>query len=994
MSDDESRITFEFDETMTGFVVPGSKDPEAGFEEGKEKGYECAIGATIVITDMREFTTITGHDAKLVGTVSVPGIGEKLDIQNGVFSLFEIEKDPAIGKTQKTMVYEFNFNSDGGDAYYLYGVKKLYGQEKKFEPIQQMTTLYTKIYKGDKVDEDRIHAAGVLHFHMRDIFSLTGSMRVEGTDNLKKKAEISAQFLDFCYEEILEIYLNNVGLLYKTDYQNLVVSGACNVNGDQRHLFFYGGAHDQGFPWGDPQTFWDVSLILSGPEGENPERYIIAKTILENMKIDIRDDAVGVFSYKGKLYRLTEGYQASFSDDLTDPGKSPILQEVDAEIKIEFNAEVPLENHEEVPAVIVPFAIPEGLENPFLLFLKKELDKFASSSHELGIRLGIRPVSIQTAEIKVGGEEVALDIAEAWGEAERSTFNFVREPTLAYNYFCGIDPRKKKINVHVEGGVLFDDTTHYAKDIFDRFFSAMAQPFSKMEVRLEGNEIEQIDRAPKPIKFENEYMLEVNYDHFDTAVFQRRVVLLKNASNRAVWALEEDMKRINLRRIPPAVEKEKIASPMDKPETLVAVYNSRRSWPPKEEDPVMDRPGVWDNLKSLFDWNRREVPGQISEKRRVEMEKHDKRNLLQRVIQKTRFTTALQKRARELNKPPSDLKIVIKPNFMFLYNKNDHTTYTDPALVKSLIDHIHREGFTNISVVEAHSTYGEYFRNRGVVDVANYIGLDGGGGKYKVVDMTLDEQIDPNPSFKGPLKGQKASKTWADADFRISFAKNKTHSYAYYTLTLKCIYGALPLANKFKEYHCDRGIYGTTLEYLARYPIHFGFIDAYVSADGPFGIFADKTPNYTRTIIGGENIVGVDWIGASKMGYNPMVSEYMKKAVEQFGKPRIKLQGNLGNEIYFPWVNVPVELSFGLNDVLDKHHKFGNFMYSALANMDEEAFPRKSDPWWMKCLRVADKPIRDMFFVHSPHKLLKHMYDMGELDEPGENAFKDVTLDK
>jgi uncharacterized protein (DUF362 family) len=108
--------------------------------------------------------------------------------------------------------------------------------------------------------------------------------------------------------------------------------------------------------------------------------------------------------------------------------------------------------------------------------------------------------------------------------------------------------------------------------------------------------------------------------------------------------------------------------------------------------------------------------------------------------------------------------------------------------------------------------------------------------------------------------------SWRDADFRISFAKNKTHAYAYYSLAIKNVYGALPLAAKFKEYHCKRDIYKTTMEYLQAFPVHFALIDAYLSADGPFGVFADPLPNPTRTIIGGANLVAVDWVGATKMG--------------------------------------------------------------------------------------------------------------------------------
>jgi hypothetical protein len=80
--------------------------------------------------------------------------------------------------------------------------------------------------------------------------------------------------------------------------------------------------------------------------------------------------------------------------------------------------------------------------------------------------------------------------------------------------------------------------------------------------------------------------------------------------------------------------------------------------------------------------------------------------------------------------------------------------------------------------------------------------------------------------------------------------------------------------------------------------------------------------------------------------------------------------------------------------MLDKHYTFGNIMYSALSNMDEKAFPRKSDAWWMKALRWIDKPIRDMFFVQMSRKKIKQMYESGALVAPGKNAFKDITPDK
>jgi uncharacterized protein (DUF362 family) len=267
-------------------------------------------------------------------------------------------------------------------------------------------------------------------------------------------------------------------------------------------------------------------------------------------------------------------------------------------------------------------------------------------------------------------------------------------------------------------------------------------------------------------------------------------------------------------------------------------------------------------------------------------------------------------------------------------------------------------GYRNIAVAEARSTYGTFFTNREVSTVARYIGLDGicpGGAKYRIVDLSLDTE---EYQFEGSLGKHPVNRDWKDADCRISFAKNKTHAYAFYSLTIKNIYGALPKENKFKEYHCERDIFSTTVEYLKHFPVHFGFIDAYLSADGPFGVFADKDPNYTETVIGGDDLVAVDWIGAAKMGVDPMASDYMKLAVEEFGKPEIHLLGD--RTLYRDWVNVHdivSKLAFGL----DREYYFGNFFYSIFSTMDPY-FQYKEKSTMRRVMRVLTDPIRSLFF--------------------------------
>jgi uncharacterized protein (DUF362 family) len=296
----------------------------------------------------------------------------------------------------------------------------------------------------------------------------------------------------------------------------------------------------------------------------------------------------------------------------------------------------------------------------------------------------------------------------------------------------------------------------------------------------------------------------------------------------------------------------------------------------------------------------------------------------------------------------------VKPNFMFMYAQHDSSTYTDPQLVEHLIDRIHENGYRNLACAEARSTYGVFFKNREVKTVARHLGF--GEKNYRLIDLSedLEEFI-----FPGKLGGHFVNREWKNADFRIVFAKNKTHCYAYYTLAIKCIFGALPMENKFLEYHHSRDIFATTIDFLKQFPVHFAFIDAVISSDGPFGVFADKHPNPTGTIIGSEDIIAADWIGASKMGLDPMVSDYMKKTVEAFGKPQIQLTGD--RTIYPEWVNVPDAIPLFTFNILDRYYYFGNLFYATFAYM-EDFFPYKDPRMGVRIARVLIDPLKSLFF--------------------------------
>lgn len=343
----------------------------------------------------------------------------------------------------------------------------------------------------------------------------------------------------------------------------------------------------------------------------------------------------------------------------------------------------------------------------------------------------------------------------------------------------------------------------------------------------------------------------------------------------------------------------------------------------------------------------------------VALKGEDKFDVLNRVLEETGFFEILETRFQDTGKSREDFSVVIKPNFMFMHSKNDISTYTDPELVEALIDKIVERGFSDIHVVESQTTFGNYYLNREVIKVAEYIGYST-TKNYRIVDLT--EEMVPY-DYGGRLGKHFVGPTWRDADFRISFAKNKTHVFCHYTLTLKNIYGILPMQNKLKEYHTKREYDWPTIETMKHFPVHFGLIDAIWSADGQFGVIVDAEPNHTKTIIGGENLIAVDWVGAKKMGLDPddpKVGRFLPLAVEAFGRPEINWVED--KSVYDPWENVS-EVFIQFLDIIEEAYAFSDWWFSGLTAMDEYfAFKKRALP--IVILRRLLKPIKRILYKY------------------------------
>lgn len=892
-----SGIGLEFEETMSGWIGAGSTDFVEGSMAGQSASTPARLDAKIVIPDLDHFINVSDHHARLEGTFTYAPLGGKRPIEAGVFDLFSIE--PVTGMRQ--MVYAFRVTGSDGRPYYFHGHKRI-KDDPGFDLIEDMTTLFSVIHEGGDTSGP-VYGAGQIFFRLGDAPALLASMKVTGTAWPHEQLEARSAFLSFAWGAIRSEYFRDLNPFYDTEYENLVLSGQVSVDGTQRDFFLVSGVHDRDFPWGDGEVFWDV-LFLVGNGAGGFRRFAITDRTLAGLSLHVGD---GTYRYEGPVFELTGGPSTSFSG-MRD--RKPGIEECRATFDIRFKAAA----HALTP---FPFPVANHVIARMASAVKWILRTILPSEHLPGIFITPHTVTVEAGSFRIekAGAATLYSVLpdKTFGEAERTTFRSIREPTLLYGYICAVEPKDRTARVQIHTNALRNERQRLAKDQMDALLGAAICRVASKEMLMQGGNLAVRDlgevAAPgddgaKSFVKIGAPLIEVANDHFPTAVFFRRIIAVEDPDGRRSLALEEDMDLMRLE-----------AENSTRAVTVASV-----------RDP-------------------------------------DKFRALDAVLEKTGFRDLLGRARNASGKPADAFSIVIKPNFMFAYNKRDHSTYTDPELVGHLVRVIRDgAGFTNVTVVEAQSTYGEYFNRRSVPEVAAYVGyaVDGSAG-YGLVDLTTDAHVEMS---LGPHLGpHPIPLTWKNADFRISFAKNKTHAYAYYTLTLKNIYGALPLGDKFSEYHVKRDIYHTTIEYLRAFPVQYGLIDAHLSADGPFGIFADSEPNRTETILGGEDLVAVDWVGASKMGIDPKISRYMELAVKAFGKPEIRVEGD--RSLYRPWLNVPVALSFFTHFGLDANDTFGNLIYMAGAYMDEEQFTHKSKNLFMKAARAALKPIQEAIFLQA-----------------------------
>lgn len=319
----------------------------------------------------------------------------------------------------------------------------------------------------------------------------------------------------------------------------------------------------------------------------------------------------------------------------------------------------------------------------------------------------------------------------------------------------------------------------------------------------------------------------------------------------------------------------------------------------------------------------------------------DKFDALQRAADEAGFMANLQAAWQASGKDKAAFRIAIKPNIMTAsVHSVDSPVYTDPALVEAVIALMRADGFAQFSVVEAQNVYNYSYTGRRVPEVARMCGYTEDG--YTVVD--LSEDVIPH-DYGGALGQHVVGRAWAEADYRISFAKNKTHWQCYYTACLKNVYGCLPEWDKMWHYHGrEIEFFQATILILDQFPVHFGFLDAWVSGDGLTGHVRDPKPNQTRTIFASDNIYALDWVAGEKMQIDPPDNPVIREAMALWGEIRVTREGDMAT--WHPWDNVR-PFTVWILDVVEENYWLSRILSRSAASQMDPRFPHVSRWQWL-----------------------------------------------
>ncbi len=333
-----------------------------------------------------------------------------------------------------------------------------------------------------------------------------------------------------------------------------------------------------------------------------------------------------------------------------------------------------------------------------------------------------------------------------------------------------------------------------------------------------------------------------------------------------------------------------------------------------------------------------------------------------KLLETSDFASRVVSHAKALGKSVGELSLVIKPTFMLGYHQKDRSPITDPALVEELARFLRSLGVNEIAVVESPNHYDWYFENRTVAQVARYLGFV--SDQYRLVDLSSDQV---EFQYRRGMAVSTVSRTWKDADMRLSFAKLRSHPCEHFYLSTANVSGVGMRIDQFlfSERQAQRET--AVVIPLVAFPVHYSFLDAWgPTPDGLVGVMGSPFPKFPRRFYGGADLLAVDAVAARHLGNDPRNSAILRTAFQWIGDPRNQLQVEGNDEVIPDWIGPhATEFSTLLSLLAFPVYEFASARGALFApEMDAEAFPPLGGEGFWK--RLTRRTIRKLIGIQHP----------------------------
>ncbi len=258
----------------------------------------------------------------------------------------------------------------------------------------------------------------------------------------------------------------------------------------------------------------------------------------------------------------------------------------------------------------------------------------------------------------------------------------------------------------------------------------------------------------------------------------------------------------------------------------------------------------------------------------------EKLPLFRRLLEQSGLRGKLEERLRFLGKTVAEARVAVKPTFMLGYHRRDPSPLTDPALIAELAKFLRECGCADVAVIEGRNIYDRFYRNRSVSEVAEHFGIR--SPHFRLVDAS-QEQV-PHRYSRG-MAQYSISRTWKEADFRISFGKLRSHPIELALLTVGNLewVGARCDEFIFLERQANRNT--ATMMLQDEFPPHFALLDAFQHApDGLVGVMGCRRPRSPLRLYAGQDALAVDTVASRHLGVeHPRDSSLLQAACHWFG---------------------------------------------------------------------------------------------------------------